>query len=815
MKKQLLIYAMAAVFVAGINAEVLTPEQALSRVVSGKGSHKIAAREMAARSELAHTFEAAGRPGVYVFNDTRKDAGYMILSADDCAPALLGYSDDGCGFDLATAPSNLVKWLEGYANQIAWAAQYGKGDKVSGVSRVSSGRVDVAPKIETLWDQGSPYNDWCPLMGGDKTYTGCVATAMAQIVNWHHLPAKPKGKHTYKSWYTGYHSIDFDTVTFKWDKMLRTYDAKSPAENRAAVAGLMQACGYICDMEYTTGGSGASSMRAAYGLAEFLGFDKAVSIQERDWYNIQEWDDMVYNELTTNGPVYYDGTGEGGGHAFVCDGYSASDGFYHFNWGWSGSSNGYYRLDALEPSDQGAGGVSIGYSWGQGIMRGLRAAQEGSKPVYQIKAYCGVRSPWEKQKLGKNVSMTGYETNDGFRNVSNDSIPQVRFGMEITNEATKAVRQIYACNNINDDTPAPARDWKYADTQLVILYRLPVDLADGDYRVRPIFKSGEEDWSYLKGNASVRQYVNIHVANDSAYFSLGKSEARLNVEIKEMPEYFTTSDSYTLKCKVTNSGTADYTGEICSVFLGENNKGLYVAAQGYHRYTNIAAGATVEFEYTSTNPTGKIEDGEYLLCFGDCNGGEIIGPTYIAKVGNRFGSLKFHYYELNVENRSMLDAEKVHVSWTMDCPQGMYNGPLALLFSKAKKPFTPEYAVLSPAVQFAAVETKKVDFTGKLLGPKAGDVLWCCPGYIGENGEYIAIGTNPISAVVANEAIPSGIEDVAVDIEVLSVAVTDMAGRRLMNVKGADADMTALPSGIYLVTKTYADGSRRTIKIIR
>lgn len=808
MKNQIIISAIAAYVSLGAYADILTPEQALSRLSSDGSLHKRAVQRVEAKAELAHTVNAAGRPGVYVFNDKQEENGFIIVSADDCAPALLGYSDTGEPFDINRAPSNLVKWLEGYANQIAWSSQYAESKFNSSTLRGSTPKVDVAPKIETLWDQGTPYNDWCPLLSGSKTYTGCVATAMAQIVNWHKLPTKPKGSYQYKSWYTGYHSINFDTVSFQWDKMLNTYDAQSPVENRAAVASLMQACGYICDMEYASWGSGAASMRAAFGLSEFLGFDKGVSMQQRDWYNNQDWYDMVYDELTTNGPVYYDGTGEGGGHAFVCDGYNASDGFYHFNWGWSGVSNGYYRLDALVPDLQGAGGVSVGYSWDQGIMRGLRKAQEGSKPVYQIKATCGVRSPWEKQQLGKNVSITGYETNDGFWNVSNDSIPLVSLGVEIMNTASKEKRYVYASNYANDPTIAQPKTWAYAQKQLVIVYFLPKDLTDGDYQVRPVFKSGDSEWMKLKGNASVKQYVNMKVANDSAYFSLGQSDARLRIEILNAPEYFTTSDEYTLKCKMTNVGTADYTGEICSVFLGENESGLYVAAQGMHRYTSLNAGQSEEFEYTSTNPTGKIVDGEYLLCFGDCNGGEIISDPYPAKVGNRFGSLKFHYYDLNVENRSMIDAEKVHVSWTMECPQGTYNGPLALIFSKTKKPFNPDYAVLSEPMTITAVETRAVDFTGKLYGPMVGDILWCCPGYVGENGEYVAIGTNPISAVIANEAVQSAVQEVCGN-EILSITITDLSGRVV------SSDLESLGSGVYLVTYRYADGSNKTLKFIR
>ena len=264
-------------------------------------------------------------------------------------------------------PDNLRWWLDEYARQIAYAAQ---SDDEAGDATIIS-RPDVAPKLTTLWDQIQPYNDQTPFCNGLPCPTGCVATAMAQIMNWHKWPEKPTGQKSFNSYYIGNLSIDFDQLTFDWDKMLDRYIQSSPQENIDAVATLMLACGYAAEMTYHNNSSGATGYNAVNGMMTHFGYSKAMSLECRQWYEIDEWDSLVYAELTENGPVYYEGNGDGGGHAFVCDGYDSATGLFHFNWGWSGSGNGYYRLSALNPTVQGTGGNSAGYNYTQDIIRGL------------------------------------------------------------------------------------------------------------------------------------------------------------------------------------------------------------------------------------------------------------------------------------------------------------------------------------------------------------------------------------------------------------------------------------------------------------
>ena len=291
----------------------------------------------------------------------------MIVSADSDAPALLGYSENYVAGD--DMPPALEMMLEAYAMEI---------------EQIRSGNLKAAPQsraddydfVETIcktqWDQGAPYNESLPLYDGKAPYVGCVPTALAQIVKSYEYPTQCTGKVSY-DWNKTTLSEDLSTYKPDWANMLDTYNgAKDPEQNRKAVADLMKACGYVCHTNFTTTASGTSTPQAAVGLIDNFGYDLTAVFLEQAWYSMDEWTKMVYDEIAGGHPVLYGGSNSrGGAHAFVADGYQ-SDGLFHINWGWSGKSDGYYKLTALNPPVQGFGGSSEGYSLTMGAIFGIR-----------------------------------------------------------------------------------------------------------------------------------------------------------------------------------------------------------------------------------------------------------------------------------------------------------------------------------------------------------------------------------------------------------------------------------------------------------
>ena len=236
-----------------------------------------------------------------------------------------------------------------------------------------------------MWDQSAPYNDLCPEYNGTRSVTGCVATAMAQVMRYHKYPAKGKGSNSYTSQTLALAaSFDFASTTFDWDNMLPQYVSGSYTDDQAkAVATLMYACGVSVDMDYTPDDSGAMPYAAAEALINNFEYSSNIRFLQRDYYQYAEWMDLIKTEISNSRPIMYDGQSTEGGHEFVFDGYDEND-MVHVNWGWSGVNDGYFAISALAPSSLGIGGgtnLGGGFSSDQGMIIGIQPSSEGTSYV--------------------------------------------------------------------------------------------------------------------------------------------------------------------------------------------------------------------------------------------------------------------------------------------------------------------------------------------------------------------------------------------------------------------------------------------------
>lgn len=317
----------------------------------------------------------------YVFGDEEE---FVIVSGHDEVVPILAYSTES-GFDPKNIPQNAAKWLESYKKQIRyilendikqpndiakkWDDLY-KGKKFE---RITS---SVGPLVSAKWNQGEYYNDLCPWDSryNDRAVTGCVATAMAMIMHHHSYPEKGEGIHSYVHEQYGTLSANFGATTYNWNAM-----PNSVSSRNTSVATLMYHCGVAVNMNYDVsrnGGSGAYVIESQYyeasaeeALKTYFGYNNAYSLL-RDNNSESEWVSTLKAELDKNHPILYAGFGNGGGHAFVCDGYDNND-YFHFNWGWGGYYDGYFYMNELNPGGVGTGGGSGGYNSGQQIIVGI------------------------------------------------------------------------------------------------------------------------------------------------------------------------------------------------------------------------------------------------------------------------------------------------------------------------------------------------------------------------------------------------------------------------------------------------------------
>lgn len=358
-----------------VSAKSITPEEALSRLSDGNMRPAMPAKD-GVKPRLVHTAKTTdGQPAVYIFNRGDDNDGFMILSADDTAYPLLGYSDCGTA-DATNLPPALEWWLGEYARQIEYANAHGITDGAEkNKVDIRSTWEPVAPQLNTRWDQVEPYYNLCPIYGNENTYTGCVATAMAQVAKYWNYPEVGKGSISYECEEISKRlSMNFALKKFDWKNMRDEYKkGQYTAAEAEAVAYLMKACGYAVKMSYSTSSSGALAMNIANGLKKYLDYDKNMVYDMRMYHSSTEWEKIIYDNLKNVGPVIYGGGSMlGGGHSFVCDGYDGN-GMFHFNWGWSGMSDGYFSLDALNPESLGSGGgAGGGYNFTQDAVLGIQ-----------------------------------------------------------------------------------------------------------------------------------------------------------------------------------------------------------------------------------------------------------------------------------------------------------------------------------------------------------------------------------------------------------------------------------------------------------
>ena len=395
---------MSASFLIG-SAEYVSPETALERVRNNGFSAKMPSRDPR-NFRLVRSIDLpsgdSSLPALYIFNEERVSdnapSAFLITPADDRFPEVIGYGVSP-NSPVSELPCNLKAWLDDYASQINSVVSV-SDDSVNNLNSAdNSGRVGddvdyitkyrrpIEPLVSSTWDQLAPYYDLCPLSTtGMRCLTGCVATAMAQIMYYHKWPETGEGSHSY-DWGGRLLSFDFEHTSFDWDNMLPAYkDVEATEEQREAVARLMLACGVSVYMNYSPTASGAYSKMVSDALKDFFRYGEGTSNVTRINYSESEWENIIYRELEEGRPVLYTGAGTGGGHAFVCDGYD-SDGYFHFNWGWSGVYDGYFRLASLNPRGTGAGGGSGEYNNYQDATIGIaRPGEPTVDPVSPI--YC-------------------------------------------------------------------------------------------------------------------------------------------------------------------------------------------------------------------------------------------------------------------------------------------------------------------------------------------------------------------------------------------------------------------------------------------
>lgn len=424
----------------------------------------------------------------YIFNRGTKD-GYVIVSGDDNFEPVLGYSLEGT-FNLDEAPS----YIQGFFAKVNLALENSleSGDLAvrrdmlpKEASQLRAGLPDqVSPLLGNIkWDQSYPWNSQTPVIQGQNTPVGCVATALAQIMRFHQWPDKGEGSHSY---FDGNGcgknlSANFAQAEYDFSKMPENFDDRNPTEEEVQEVG--EFCSHIgiaCNMQYGLNGSGAYTTDAAKAMRNYFRYDKALMTILRDFYSANEWLEIVFAELANGYPVFYAGSSEGGGHAFVFDGYDTK-GYVHVNWGWGGMSDGYFNISILNPDALGiGGGTGGGFNEYQECIIGLKPDRNGtSKPSEAPLLYnyfsASVNSTAKTVTLKQLKIFTWDQVyQNGKVAIAIDPIEgEETFTMKISSTAVKENVSGNAPMQLMEITQLEATDW--------------TDLKDGTYIVYPVY----------------------------------------------------------------------------------------------------------------------------------------------------------------------------------------------------------------------------------------------------------------------------------------------------------------------------------------
>ena len=497
-----------------------------------------------------------GMSELYAFNI--EGGGYVIASADDRTLPVLGYSLTG-SFDASQIPDNMRSWLQGYAEQIKMLGNV----SAASVAADDLGLTAIEPLMQTRWGQKAPYNLQTPVVNGKQTVTGCVATAMAQVMYYHQWPKAattdiPAYTYTYKDEETR-ETVEVQglpATTFEWDKMLPTYTEESPGteEQRQAVARLMRYCGQAVQMDYGES-SGSEPEYAAKALRNEFGYSKLTRVASRFDYSRLEWCKVIWEELNQKRPVLMAGKNGPYGHAFIIDGYDGR-GMFHVNWGWGGDKDNYFALDVMDPDhpadSEPTAQETNGYVLYQKILLGVEPST-GSEEVTPEMTRClkMVESPdtyWET--LCTTLLYFDLDNKPG------------NFEMAIgTKDADGNISIIYVHP---DKMHIPSEETRELNYHLEAL-----ELPDGSYQLYPFYRDlevADDTWHQI-GND--RQYWGINVKGSEMTFFYDQ-KLKITKAYLEGDEQ-APLDECTLVVEVENEGDSDVYMQTSNLLCGKPN----------------------------------------------------------------------------------------------------------------------------------------------------------------------------------------------------------------------------------------------------
>ena len=606
--KKLLLLVFAAWLLGAQAADVSAVQaQAVAAQFLQSGAQRAPGATGAALT-LAYEAKAATGQADYSGFNLGGDGGYVVVAGNDGALPVLGYSNSGT-FDYDQLPPNAQWWLGEYQREMEWLRSH-PGSQARQPRRLAT---SVAPLLSTTWDQGKPFNNNCPTYsswwGSQRCATGCVATATAQIMKYHSWPATGKGSHSYtcdvEGGSTQTLSANFSQSNYQWSQMRNSYSSSYTSSQANAVAKLMSDVGIAEEMNYGPE-SGTSSYMAYHALRTYFDYDaSSIHYELRDFYELDVWEQMLREELDAHRPVYYAGSGTSGGHAFVFDGYD-SMGYFHVNWGWSGSSDNYYAVTALDPPSLGTGGGAGGFNSNQDAILGIQPNTTGvdapAEPLRGLMAK--MTTTTVSTRIGTQVN---FELG-GIVFMGDNSWSNLAWGFVLTDSTDTQTLATNWFTNANDLTLGVM----YGISS--VAYTVPNNLMPGVYHLHAVYRI-DGVTHFFERPASSR-CVPFTVVDGIAYFSgeVPESRARLTLVSDIIPTDERMPADNVQAIATVQAEEVDWNGVLTAVILDRDGDSYTTLAT---MPTSINVGANKQAHVTFYGSFDGIDGHTYYLALFD------------------------------------------------------------------------------------------------------------------------------------------------------------------------------------------------------
>ena len=516
--KKLYVFVLSVIAVLAANAEPVSRSEALQKARQFMPGKQFNANQASSRSKRV----MADKEPFYIFN--AEEGGFVVISGDDRTVPVIGYSEKGQLLQ-DDMPDNLRNWLDSYAEQLQ-AIEKGEATpalpRSAKVTRGVSAKPAIAPLIKTTWNQSVPYNLKVPSLDYEyegKKYTlpcvtGCVATALAQVMYYYRWPLTCPALDAYTTSSKGIEVPALPATTFQWDKMQLTYAGNETGDPANSVAELMRYVGQANEMDYnisSNGGSGAYIHQDV--MFNTFGYSRNMYSAYRYEYSTVEWENLIYQELAAGRPVLYSGTSydagadKFGGHQFICDGYDGN-GLFHMNWGWGGQSDSYFVLSIANPHSKGIGGGSTksGYYLGQSAEIGFKPDDKNEPDIPYLESYINIGEACYSRSA----------TSANFENVTTQNcyftarylncVPSTTYPIEVGWALWQddEIISVLATNDItidNRDKNKGARKNYYGPTSV----SFGAGLLDGNYRLVQVWRpqGSMGDWTIISSNDAI------------------------------------------------------------------------------------------------------------------------------------------------------------------------------------------------------------------------------------------------------------------------------------------------------------------------